>query len=109
MTVKLSSSTVKSTSQTDVLDFPARTKKRKVYGLIPERWNLAEKISKEELQILENSREYLQVKFRTLEVGDHVFSFKEFWSLPHGLTLLSSWFQWVTGGSDDGWLCATIE
>ena len=112
-----------------MLDFPARTKKRKVYELIPERWNLAEKISKEEfklseaqfmkivdeddlqvkLQILENSREYLQVKFRTLEVGDHVFSFKEFWSLPHGLTLLSSWFQWVTGGSDDGWLCATIE
>jgi hypothetical protein len=59
--------------------------------------------------ILEKAREYLQVQFRTLEVGSHIYSLKDFWVLPDGLFLVSFWFEWVTGGSKEGWLSATVQ
>ena len=60
-------------------------------------------------EILEKAREYLQIQFRTSEVGSHIYSHKDFWMLPHGLLLVSFWFELVTGGSKEGWLCATVE
>ena len=113
----------------DLLDFSSSKKTRKFYSILPERWNLAEKIEEEmylkseqayqnisgeedisvKKGILEDAREYLQVQFRTMEVGGHIYSHKDFWELPHGPILVSSWFEWLTGGSEEGWLGATIE
>ena len=104
-------------------------RRRRFYSIIPERWNLAEKIDKKKYsdseeafrkmigeedfdnrkKILETARDYLQVQFRTLEIGDHIYKNKEFWSLPHGPMLVSAWFEWFTGGSVDGWLAGTME
>ena len=90
---------------------------RRFYGIIPNHWNLAVKIEKkkyeaseeailllenaEELpvkkELLEAGREYLQVKFRTLEPAEHFHTVGGFWKLPHGTQMLSSWFEWLTG------------
>ena len=113
----------------DILDQTGSKKRRKFYNILPVRWNLADKIEKkrylesEEIfkrlgdeediesmkQIVKDSREYLQVQFRTREIGDHIVTNRAFWSLPHGPMLVSSWFEWLTGGSEDGWLAATME
>ena len=103
---------------------------RKFYELVPERWNLAEKIEKdkfleykkkfleiigeedlgEKKGILAASREYLQPQFRMMEIREHILEHKEFWALPHGPLLVSSQFEWVTGGSGGvGWIAATIQ
>ena len=122
--------TARSAKQTpDILDFSGIKKTRKFYSLLPDRWNLANKIeqskylkseenyqeivSEEDLsakkEILVKCREYMQIQFRTLEVGSHIFSHKDFWKMPHGPVLASSWFEWVTGGSEEGWLASKIE
>ena len=111
------------------MDFSGGKKTRKFYSIVPDNWNLALKIESEkykeseqaylgnngedELEVkkegLAASREYLQIKFRTLEVGAHIYAHRTFWDMPHGPLLLSGWFEWITGGSEEGWLEATIE
>ena len=60
--------------------------------------------------MLEDCREFLQIKFRTLDPGSHIQSLKTFWEMPHGPEMLSAWFEWVTtDGSRDGCLRVTIE
>ena len=113
----------------DVIDLSGGKKIRKFYSIIPERWNLADKIEKEKFheskqiylkivgqdelavkkEIIEGSREYLQPQFRQLEVREHVSEHKEFWALPDGPFLVSFQFEWLTGGSEVGWLAVTIE
>ena len=51
----------------------------------------------------------MQTQFRILEVSDHVYKLKKFWKKPDGPLLVSRHFEWLTGGSVDGWLQATIE
>ena len=103
---------------------------RKFYVLVADRWNLADKIEKdrfleyknkyfeivgvedlaEKKTIVAASREYLQPQFRRLEIREHILEHKEFWALPDGPLLVSSQFEWVTGGSGGiGWLAATIQ
>ena len=123
------SSSLPSSRKSEILDFAVGKKYRKLYSIIPEKWYIGSKIEKKKYQeyergfasinnleeygeikeLIEKNREFLQIQFRTLEIGDHVFKFKGFWKLPHGLLNVSSWFEWLTGGSDEGWLQATME
>ena len=104
-----------------ILDLSAPKKIRKVYGLNPQKWNVASKMTKTKFQELEASyrnmknedelkvkseilkltREYVQVKFRTCEPSTHVTSLKTFWAMPDGLKLLSEHFNWVTDNDCD--------
>ena len=113
----------------EMLELPGKKKVRKLYSIISENWNLATRIDKKALdkskeayemmaneedlmvkrELMEKAREFIQVKFRTLDVTDHLYELKDFWKVPHGRPLLSSWFEWVTGGSDEGWLEAKMD
>ena len=60
-------------------------------------------------ELLEQARAYIQTQFRMLEISDHFYKLKDSWKLPDGPLLISCHFEWLTGGSLDGWLQATIE
>ena len=105
----------------EVLDMSAKKKTRKNYGLNPEKYQLATKISKTEFQDAEavfktmkendelevkieicgKSRKYIQLKFRTLEPGNHILLLKPFWTMPTGPKVLSAWFQWICDQDKD--------
>lgn len=115
--------------QEDLLDLSGGKKTRKFYCIVPERWNLAEKMTKEEFLenekeylkiageedidlkkiIIDKSKPYLQSQFRTLEIVDHVYKHKDLWQQPHGPVLISFYFEWLTGGSGEHWLGASID
>ena len=116
-------------TSSELLDLPGKKRVRKFYGIKGENWNLAVTVDSKTLErseenyrkfaieddlgtlkiLLGEAREFLQVKFRSLDVSEHVFELPDFWKLPHGTQLLSSWFEWLVGGSKDGWLQASIE
>jgi len=115
-------------SSSEQLDFSATKKTKKMYALSHEKWHLATKISPEKyrqseqnyfkmedeedldkkLELLDLSREFLQVQFRTLDPTNHIQGLKNFWEQPFGLHILSAWFEWVTNGSRDGCLKQTV-
>ena len=102
-----------------------------MYGVSHENWFVARKISQPALNkseanfkkladledddkaaiatCLEESREYIQINFRTEEPSTHVNKLKLFWEKPNGPQILSTWFEWLVGGSDSGDLKSTIE
>ena len=112
-----------------MVELPGKKKHRKFYSIVPENWNLALKIESESLahseesykemcleedlkskkELMTKARVFLQSKFRSLEIGEHFFTVPGFWSPPHGSQLLSAHFEWLTGGSGDGWLEASVE
>ena len=105
----------------EVLDMSAKKKTRKNYGVNPEKYQLATKISKSDFQDAEavfktmkeddelevkieicgKSRKYIQPKFRTLEPGNHILLLKTFWTMPTGPKVLSAWFQWICDEEKD--------
>ena len=105
----------------EMLDLSAKKKTRKNYGLNPDKYQLATKISKADfqaseaafkvmkeddslevkLQICLKSQDYIQAKFRTSEPSSHVLSLKAFWAMPDGPKLLNAWFQWITDTEND--------
>jgi hypothetical protein len=109
----------------------SKKKVRKYYGIVPEKWMLASKISKEAFEeskknfekleditvaqvkdlsnILDGSREYLQAMFREEDPSSHLLKLKAFWVMPRGLKMLSLQFEWLVDGSRDGDLMASIE
>ena len=116
-------------SSSDQLDFAAKPKSRKLYAIAAERWHLASKIPSEsyikseklywafekeegleqKIDMLEDCREFLQIHFRTMDIGSHLKNMKNFWKMPNGPVFLSKWFEWVTEGSRDGCLKETAE
>ena len=119
----------KGSTSSDTVDLSGNKKVRRFYSIVPENWNFCNKIGKKDLEqseesyvlmaseedleskkvLMEGARAYIQAKFRTMEVPEHVYALKNFWKLPNGTQLLSSWFQWLTGGSDSDWLEANID
>ena len=104
----------------DVLDFTAKKVKR-CYGICPERWFTAKKITQanydasqamfEKLaevnegdyaalsNALSKAREYIQIAFRTQDPSQHVRTLSLFWEGQNGLASLNLWFDWITGGT----------
>ena len=117
-------------SESDLLDFSAK-KVRRLYGIKHENWFTAKKItqtaySKSESKFqnladldeadftgiatcLEESREFIQINFRTEDPSTHVNKLKIFWQKPNGLHNLNIWFEWLVGGSDRGNIMLVIE
>ena len=116
-------------SREDLLDFSAK-KRKKCYGLSTERWYLGSKVSAEEFKeseenfgkiaseddgdkkkkLLNSSRVFLAVKFRTCDPAAHFLGLQSFWEMPFGPDLLSNHFEWASiEGSRDGSLKKTIE
>ena len=113
-----------------LLDFSSK-KVRKLYGIVPEKWFSAKKITEEDFaksednfkkltaipggdlvalaSCLEDSREYIQIMFRTEDPSAHVQKLKSFWGMPNGLHVLTLWFEWICGGSDSGNIGTIIE
>ena len=113
----------------DLMDFSAKKRKR-CYGLSSERWYSGSKVSAEEfkqseenfgkialeddvekkLELLNSSRVFLAVKFRTCDPAAHFHSLQPFWGMPFGPDMLSNQFEWASlEGSRDGSLKKTIE
>ena len=112
-----------------LLDFSAK-KVRKFYGLNPEKWFVAKKITKAEYEVseanfgklsevaeadleaitkcLESSREIVQIHFRTEDPSSHVQKLRDFWKLPNGPLVLNIWFEWMVDCTDDGNIASTI-
>ena len=112
-----------------LVDFSTKKQPRKFYGISPEKWNLAKKLSQAEYdkaaeafeqldkaenleameEVLKNSREFLQISFRTVDPCTHIRKFSSFWKMPQGIKLLNLWFEWIVNGSKDGDLSKSIE
>ena len=112
-----------------LVDFSTKKQPRKFYGISPEKWNLAKKLSKKEYEkgaeafaqleiadsleameeILQRSREFIQIFFRTVDPCTHIRKLSSFWKMPHGIKLLNMWFEWIVDGSKDGDLTKSIE
>ena len=112
-----------------LLYFSAK-KVRKFYGLNPEKWFVAKKITKAEYEVseanfgklsevaeadleaitkcLESSREIVQIHFRTEDPSSHVQKLRDFWKLPNGPLVLNIWFEWMVDCTDDGNIASTI-
>ena len=115
-------------SGSGIVDFTAKKHPRKFYGISPEKWNLASKLTQEEfersaalfsnideleledkIEVLSKSREFLQINFRKEDPSSHLIKLSSFWKMPHGPKLLSVWFEWLVDGTKDGDLVKSIE
>ena len=101
----------------EILELPGKKKPRRFYAIKGENWNLATRVDRQTLErsqqsyffmceeddleakksYMEKAREFLQVKFRTMEVTEHIYALPDFWKAPHGPQMLSAWFEWLTG------------
>jgi len=59
----------------------------------------------EKKELVKASRVFIQSQFRELDPGQAVEDLQSFWS--PGPEILSSWFEWLTGGSRQGSLAVT--
>ena len=111
------------------VDFSAKKQPRKFYAIQPEKWNLAKKLAQKDYdeayklfstlddldsvmckqEVLEASREFLQIGFRNEDPSVHLIKYSQFWKQPDGLVLISGWFEWLVGGSKDGDLSRSIS
>ena len=102
-------------------------KKSKVYALNPEKWRLGSAVTKEEkefalkqfmkledegsleekLKLITDARSFIQGKFELSQPSQAVEDLQEFWK--GGPRILSSWFQWISDGSEEDSLASTVS
>ena len=102
-------------------------KKSKTYALNGDKWRLGSEASKEEkefalqhymkledegslegkLKLIKEARPFIQGKFEQSQPSQAVEDLQEFWK--GGPKILSSWFQWISDGSEEDSLAAIVS